>query len=103
MDIKKLLLIPGLLVFSATSHAETLEEKILAKQAAGASKLPPEVKKSFKEGIAAVELSNVVKEAKQVGEIAPDFTLKNASGNEVTLSEELKKGPVVVTWYRGGW
>lgn len=39
----------------------------------------------------------------RVGDKAPDFTLKNQSGNNVTLSELLKKGPVVVSWYRGGW
>lgn len=34
---------------------------------------------------------------------AADFSLKNAIGETVTLSEELKKGPVIITWYRGGW
>ncbi|MDA7537018.1 AhpC/TSA family protein [bacterium] len=29
--------------------------------------------------------------------------MKNATGQEVTLADELKKGPVVLTWYRGGW
>ncbi|MCL4104573.1 UNVERIFIED_CONTAM: hypothetical protein GTU68_004527 [Idotea baltica] len=35
--------------------------------------------------------------------MAPDFTLSNATGKSVTLSEQLKSGPVVLTWYRGGW
>ncbi len=39
----------------------------------------------------------------QVGDKAPDFTLKDAQGKDVTLSEALKQGPVVLTWYRGGW
>ena len=34
-----------------------------------------------------------------VGERAPDFTLSSSSGEQVTLSEELKKGPVVLAWY----
>ncbi|MBA2174918.1 AhpC/TSA family protein [Halobacillus locisalis] len=34
---------------------------------------------------------------------APDFTLENASGEWITLSEELKKGPVILNFYRGGW
>lgn len=41
--------------------------------------------------------------AKKKGEQAPDFTLINASGSEVNLYTELKKGPVILTWYRGGW
>jgi peroxiredoxin len=34
-----------------------------------------------------------------VGSIAPDFTLWEAPGKSVTLSEELKKGPVVLVFY----
>ncbi|MBO1223327.1 MAG: AhpC/TSA family protein [Candidatus Scalindua sediminis] len=39
----------------------------------------------------------------RVGEKAPDFTLVNAFGKEVRLSEQLKKGPVILTFYRGAW
>lgn len=34
-----------------------------------------------------------------VGSIAPDFTLWETPGKSVTLSEELKKGPVVLVFY----
>lgn len=39
----------------------------------------------------------------QLGDKAPDFTLKNQNGTEVTLYQLLKDGPVVLNWYRGGW
>ena len=39
----------------------------------------------------------------KIGEKAPDFSLTNAFGKTVTLSEELKKGPVVLVFYRGAW
>jgi peroxiredoxin len=39
----------------------------------------------------------------QVGERAPDFTLPNAFGQKVNLYDELKKGPVVLVFYRGAW
>ena len=39
----------------------------------------------------------------QEGSKAKDFTLKNALGENVYLYEELAKGPVVLTFYRGGW
>jgi peroxiredoxin len=39
----------------------------------------------------------------QEGEIAPDFLLPNAVGEKISLYEQLKKGPVVLTFYRGGW
>ncbi|TFE26707.1 redoxin domain-containing protein [Cohnella luojiensis] len=34
---------------------------------------------------------------------APDFTLEDATGKPVTLSEELAKGPVIIVFYRGEW
>ncbi|MFT4928796.1 MAG: peroxiredoxin [Phenylobacterium sp.] len=39
----------------------------------------------------------------QVGQKAPNFTLKNAFGHTITLADELKKGPVVLVFYRGSW
>ena len=60
-------------------------------------------KKIYKDGIDAVTNTDILKTAKQTGDKAPDFTLNNATGEAVTLSEYLKKGPVVLTWYRGGW
>ena len=35
--------------------------------------------------------------------MAPDFSLPNVRGEEVRLSQLLAKGPVVLTFYRGGW
>ena len=39
----------------------------------------------------------------RVGDKAPNFRLKNQDGVEISLEEQLKKGAVVLTWYRGGW
>ena len=39
----------------------------------------------------------------KVGSKAPDFTLGNAFGKKVTLSTQLKQGPVVLVFYRGAW
>ena len=39
----------------------------------------------------------------KVGEKAPDFSLKNPNGKTVKLSTLLKKGPIVLTFYRGAW
>jgi thiol-disulfide isomerase/thioredoxin len=38
-----------------------------------------------------------------LGSIAPDFRLPDVKGNRVSLSDLLRDGPVVVTFYRGGW
>ncbi|MFY0712696.1 AhpC/TSA family protein [Seonamhaeicola sp. NFXS20] len=60
-------------------------------------------KRAYKEGIESVEKSGIVNTAKQVGDKAPNFTLNNALGEPVSLTDYLKKGKVVLTWYRGGW
>ena len=39
----------------------------------------------------------------KVGEKAPNFTLNNPFGKKITLDEELKKGPVILVFYRGAW
>lgn len=39
----------------------------------------------------------------KAGEKAPDFTLADAHGELISLSKELKKGPVVLVFYRGAW
>lgn len=37
------------------------------------------------------------------GDIFPDFTLENAIGDKVKLTDMLKGGPLVITFYRGTW
>jgi len=39
----------------------------------------------------------------QVGEKAPDFSLSNATNKTIRLSDLLKKGKVVLIFYRGSW
>lgn len=38
-----------------------------------------------------------------VGDKAPDFSAMDQSGKSITLSKELKRGPVVLVFYRGQW
>ncbi|MCH3883842.1 AhpC/TSA family protein [Tenacibaculum sp. MSW2] len=47
--------------------------------------------------------SGVLDSALKVGDKAHNFTLKNALNESVSLYDELKNGPVILTWYRGGW
>jgi thiol-disulfide isomerase/thioredoxin len=37
------------------------------------------------------------------GDKAPDFEVKDISGNLIKLSEKLKAGPVILVFYRGQW
>lgn len=60
-------------------------------------------KKIYAEGLQTMAESDLIKNALQVGDVAENFTLGNASGKKVTLYDELKNGPIILMWYRGGW
>jgi peroxiredoxin len=47
--------------------------------------------------------SGIINNSLQVGQKAPDFTLPNATGGEVSLSSLLKIGSVVLSFYQGEW
>lgn len=47
--------------------------------------------------------SGIAHKALNVGDKAPNFTLPNAYGSQVTLCDRLHDGPVVLVFYRGGW
>jgi len=47
--------------------------------------------------------SGIANQALRVGEKAPGFSLSNTLKTEVTLSELLKNGPVVLSFFRGRW
>jgi peroxiredoxin len=47
--------------------------------------------------------SHIAENAIVAGDIAPDFTLPNITGDPVSLYRALNSGPVVLSFYRGGW
>lgn len=47
--------------------------------------------------------SNVAEAAIKVGDNAPDFRLPEVRGKQVQLRSALAEGPVVLSFYRGGW
>jgi peroxiredoxin len=47
--------------------------------------------------------SDIAAQAKRSGDRAPDFALPSARGGEIRLSGLLESGPVVLSFFRGGW
>jgi thiol-disulfide isomerase/thioredoxin len=47
--------------------------------------------------------SGAARRAKKAGEIAPSFSLQDPEGNGVNSEQLLKRGPLVVSFYRGVW
>jgi peroxiredoxin len=64
--------------------------------------IPSAIADRIQTGTDEVTASNVAP-GLAVGDTAPDFTLTDAVGHHVSLSELLATGPVVVTFYRGEW
>ncbi|WP_312110803.1 peroxiredoxin-like family protein [Brevibacillus reuszeri] len=64
--------------------------------------LPVEVLEAF--GIAIEQIRETgLSKGLGIGAKAPDFTLTSMDGKSISLSEELKNGPVVLVFYRGIW
>jgi peroxiredoxin len=45
----------------------------------------------------------ILESALKLGDTAPDFSLPNAFGSRVHMRALLRRGPVVLTFYRGDW
>lgn len=81
----------------------SLKEELDARRAEFLKTAPPEKAAAYQRGVDELAASGIAQRAVQAGEAAPDFTLANARGEAVTLSGLLARGPVVLTFYRGGW
>lgn len=86
-----------------TEQRPTLQSVLDSRKAEFNANASEDIKRIYRDGIASVEKSGILKSAKNVGDRAPDFTLHNSLGKSSSLADVLKKGPVVLTWYRGGW
>ncbi|MDX6747022.1 peroxiredoxin-like family protein [Polaribacter sp. PL03] len=80
-----------------------LDTLLEVKRKEGPAKFTKEKSEIYADGITSVANSGILESAFNIGDKAPDFTLKNASNTSISLYNELKNGPVVLTWYRGGW
>src|ERR1700674_601665 len=47
--------------------------------------------------------SDAAQRAKKAGDLAPTFSLKDPEGNVVSSADLLKRGPLVLSFYRGVW
>jgi peroxiredoxin len=81
----------------------TLKEELDARRAQFLQTAPQEKIDGYQRGVDELAASGAAARAVQVGERAPDFALPNVKGAEVKLSALLARGPVVLTFYRGGW
>lgn len=81
----------------------TLAEQLEEMAAGFAGKAPEAMKQAFAQGVADVRALGLEASAKQIGDAAPNGKLLDANGQPVEFSSLWADGPVVVSFYRGGW
>jgi len=81
----------------------TLTEQLKEFADNSAKRHPGAAQDIMKNAISVLEATNILENAIKTGDSFPDFTLPNAKGEYITLSNLLKEGKVVLTFYRGGW
>jgi peroxiredoxin len=64
---------------------------------------PPEIHPVMERATAELIASGQARRARKAGDIAPDFTLGDPDGKPVASKALLRKGPLVISFYRGVW
>lgn len=87
-----------------TIHVTTSLSHQLADTAAqNARQIPAEAQEIMRNADAELAGSSLIDASLKYGDIAPDFALPNAIGQTIRLSGLSKRGPVILSFYRGGW
>src|SRR5437867_12240453 len=80
-----------------------LDERLKALRGKESADTPDELKSILSTELKALISSGLAHRAVEVGGKAPDFVLPDVDGNTVSSAELLRKGPLVITFYRGFW
>ena len=80
-----------------------LEQELAAFKAEFARTAPPGRAALYEAKIEELRAEFASESAIGVDDPAPDFALPNAAAKSVVLKDLLRSGPVVLTFYRGGW
>jgi peroxiredoxin len=81
----------------------SLQSQIEAFNAQAKTRLSEDVVTALTSPIKQLIDGHAAERALKVGMRAPDFALPEARGAQVSLSELLKSGPVIIAFYRGEW
>ena len=81
----------------------SLTEELTKQREASRKFIPPEKLAVMDHATEDLVRSGITDSCLKEGDTAPNFTLPNAVGKPVSLDGILMKGPVVLSFYRGGW
>lgn len=68
-----------------------------------ANKIPDAAKATMKQANQTLIDSGILERTIKVGDQLPNFTLKNQNGDNISSTELLKQGPLVISFFRGVW
>lgn len=88
---------------SSLGDPMTLKAQLDACRRTFEASAPPGVVAALHGSVAELVQTGLVRQAVKAGERAPPFRLRSGTGDFVALSEALDRGPVVVSFFRGGW
>ena len=80
-----------------------LQEKLDAFKADFETKVPTEKLAIMHHATEDLRRSGILDRVVKVGDPLPEFVLPNLHGEQVSSSELLRRGPLVITFYRGVW
>ena len=81
----------------------SLKAQLDAQRRQSRERLPAATRLLMDQATEALRQSGIVDHSLSVGDTMPAFTLPNATGRLVSSAELLANGPLVVSFYRGGW
>ena len=81
----------------------SLKDELNTLRAASAEKFPPETLAVMLGATKELIATGIAEQSASEGSAAPDFSLPNAHGEPVASEALWGDGPVVVSFYRGGW
>ena len=81
----------------------SLQDKLDAHKAKSGSNRTPEVRAALQRGTNEVRASGIMDRVLKIDARAPAFALSNQDGATISTAELLKRGPLVLTFYRGHW
>ena len=81
----------------------TLQQKMNAYKKDFKAKAPAEALAVMHRATKDLAESGILARTVKVGDMAPDFVLKNTKGQDVSLGDLTERGPVVLSVYRGRW
>lgn len=81
---------------SLTAELDALRTRFMASA-------PADIRTAMARADRDLAVSGLAARALKAGDRAPDVTLPDAEGRAVSLRDVLAQGPVIVSFYRGGW